>query len=102
MSDRKKMQKQYTAQLKAKIVQEMLKEEKSFSQLASEYGVSTKQMGRWKAIALEGFPRLFEPESHKMEREYEAKIEELYAEVGRLSTELTWLKKKSGGYVTSR
>jgi hypothetical protein len=31
-----------------------------------------------------------------MKSEYEKKIQDLYAEVGRLTTELTWLKKKSG------
>jgi hypothetical protein len=36
----------------------MLKEEKTMGQLAAEYGVSTKQLGRWKIIALENLPRL--------------------------------------------
>ena len=96
------MKKQYSAQLKAQIVQEMLKEEKSFGQLASEYGVSTKQMGRWKTMALEGLPRLFEASDQKVQQEYEQKIEELYAEIGRLTTELNWLKKKSGRLLKPR
>ena len=96
------MKKQYSAQFKAQIVQEMLKEEKSFSQLASEHGVSSKQMGRWKSIALEGLPRLFEPTDQKVQQEYEQKIESLYAEIGRLTTEVTWLKKKSGHLLGSR
>ena len=96
------MKKQYSAQLKAQIVQEMLKEEKSFGQLASEYGVSTKQMGRWKTMALEGLPRLFEASDQKVQQEYEQKIEELYAEIGRLTTELNWLKKKSGRLLEPR
>lgn len=97
------MKKQYSAQFKAKIVEEMLKEEKSFGQLAGQYGVSTKQMGRWRTIALEGLPRLFEPDpNQKIVQEYEQKIEALYAEIGRLTTELTWLKKKSGHLLESR
>jgi hypothetical protein len=28
--------------------------------------------------------------------EYEAELEKLYAEIGRLTTQLSWLKKKSG------
>ena len=31
-----------------------------------------------------------------MKAEYENQIENLYAEVGRLTTQLSWLKKKSG------
>lgn len=96
------MKKQYSAQLKAQIVQEMLKEEKSLGQLAAEYGVSTKQMGRWKTMALEGLPRLFEPSDQKLQQEYEQKIEALYAEIGRLTTELNWLKKKSGQLLEPR
>jgi transposase len=90
------MRKQYSASFKAKVVQEMLKEEKGVGQLAAEYGVSAKQLGRWKTTALENLPRLFEPETEQLQQEYEQKLTELYAEIGRLTTELTWLKKKSG------
>ncbi len=65
-------------------------------QLASEYAVSTKQLGRWKTIALENLPRLFEVEVEKVQQQHEQQVQELYAEIGRLTTELTWLKKKSG------
>ena len=90
------MKKHYTATFKAKVVQEMLKEEKSLAQLASEYEVSTKQLGRWKTLALENLPRLFEAEVEKVQQAHEQQIQELYAEIGRLTTELSWLKKKSG------
>ena len=90
------MKKQYSAALKAKIVQEMLKEERTVAQLAAEYGVSTKQLNRWKTMALENLPRLFEGTAEKTQQAYEQQVQELYAEIGRLTTELTWLKKKSG------
>jgi transposase len=48
---------------------------------------------------LEDFAQLFE-EDRKGERareaEHEKQVNELYAEIGRLSAQLTWLKKKSG------
>lgn len=90
------MTKHYSAAFKAKVVQEMLKEEKTLGQLAAEYGVSTKQLGRWKTHALENLPRLFEPEAEKLQQQHEQQVQELYAEIGRLTTELSWLKKKSG------
>jgi putative transposase len=89
------MTKHFSAAFKAKVVQEMLKEEKTLGQLAAEYEVSTKQLGRWKSQALENLPRLFEPEAEKMQQ-HEQQVQELYAEIGRLTTELSWLKKKSG------
>ena len=90
------MRKRYTAAIKAKIVIELLKEEKTLSQLASEYGVSTKQLTRWKNQALAEMPRLFERNADKTKESYETKINELYAEIGRLTTQVNWLKKKSG------
>jgi putative transposase len=90
------MRKRYTAAIKAKIVIELLKEEKTLSQLASEYEVSTKQLTRWKNQALAEMPRLFERNADKTKESYETKINELYAEIGRLTTQVNWLKKKSG------
>ena len=90
------MRKQYTGVFKAKIVTEILKEEKTLAQLASETGVSTKQITRWRNYALVEMPRLFERKPDKMKEKYEQKIHELYAEIGCLSTQVNWLKKKSG------
>jgi hypothetical protein len=42
---------------------------------------------------------LFGNENKKLEQiktQYEEQIESLYAEVGKLTTQLSWLKKKSG------
>ncbi len=90
------MRKHYSAAFKAKVVQEMLKEEKTLAQLAADYGVSTKQLGRWKTLALENLPRLFENTAEQAQQAHEQQVQELYAEIGRLTTELTWLKEKSG------
>ena len=96
MSYNEEMRKQYTPAIRAKIVIELLKEEKSLAQLSSEYGVSTKQLTRWKNYTLAEMPRLFERNSDQMKEKYETKINELYAEIGRLTTQVNWLKKKSG------
>jgi transposase len=93
------MKKRYTAKQKAQIVLEILKEERSITQVASMYGVHPTQLYKWKAQALENLPGLFEDE-HKDEKalkaEHERQLKELYAEIGKLSTQLAWLKKKSG------
>jgi transposase-like protein len=90
------MKKRYTPAIKAKIVTELLKEEKTLAQLSSEFGVSTKQLTRWKNHTLAELPRLFEIKSERSQEKYETKINELYAEIGRLTTQVNWLKKKSG------
>jgi transposase-like protein len=93
------MRKKYTTKKKAQIVLEILKEERSIPQIASEYGIHPNQLYKWKAQALEGLPNLFEDErkTEKVLRAaHEQELNELYAEIGRLTTQLNWLKKKSG------
>ena len=93
------MKKHYTAQQKAKIVIEILKEERSIAQIASEYGIHSNQLYKWKAQALERLPDIFEDErkdEKAQKAEHERELKELYAEIGKLTTQLAWLKKKSG------
>jgi transposase len=47
------MRKQYSAAFKARVVQELLKEEKTLAQIVAEYEVHPTQLKRWRAIALE-------------------------------------------------
>lgn len=89
----------FSPEEKAQIVLEILKEEKSISQLASEHEIHPNVLNRWKNEAIQNFSQLFVDDRKgitKMKNEYEQKINELYAEVGKLTTQLTWLKKKSG------
>ena len=90
------MRKKYSPQFKAKVVQEILREEKSINQLASEYEVHVTQLRQWKRKVLEELPELFRADQDKNEdmRKLEAEQERLYAEIGRLTTQLSWLKKK--------
>ena len=91
--------KRLTANQKAQLVLEALCEDKSVALIATENNIHPNQIHKWKKEALEDFVHLFEDE-HKGERakeaEHEKQVEELYAEIGRLSAQLSWLKKKSG------
>jgi putative transposase len=90
------MRKQYTAAFKARVVQELLKEEKTLAQIAAEYEVHPTQLKQWRAVALEGLPSLFEKQDSttELKRAHEQERTELYAEIGKLSTQVNWLKKK--------
>lgn len=84
------------------IVLEVLKEERHIGEIASEYGVHPTQIHRWKKELLGNADKVFaasktEKAVVKAQREQEEIIENLYAQVGRLTTQLEWLKKKSGG-----
>lgn len=91
------MRKQYPPTFKAQAVLELLKEEKSIAQLAGEQGVHVTQLRQWRQRVLDELPHLFSRERQVSETELKKRdelIEELYAEVGRLTTELNWLQKK--------
>jgi transposase-like protein len=92
------MKKQYSPEFKAKVVQEVLKEEKTMAQIASEYGVHPVQLSQWKKTALENLASVFvdDRKAAKQQKSQEAEIERLYSQVGKLTTQLEWVKKKSG------
>ena len=90
------MRKRYSPELKAKIVLEMIKEQKSVSQLAAEHGIHPTMLHRWRNHAVEHLSQLFSDKDNvaEIKAEYERKIEELFTEIGRLTTQLAWLGKK--------
>ena len=92
------MRKQYSAAFKARVVQEMLKEEKTLAQIAAAYEVNPTQLKIWRVLTMGGLPGLFEkPDSTaELKAAYEQQLTEFYAEIGKLTTQVAWLKKKSG------
>ena len=93
------MRKRYSDAFKAEVVLELLKEEKTVAQIASERHVHPNQLYEWKAIALRDLATLFSQDhkgEHALKAEYEKRLEELYAEIGWLTTQVNWLKRKSG------
>lgn len=93
------MRKRYTPKQKAQIVLEILKEERAITQIASEYGVHPNQLYKWKAQVIGGLPNVFEDErktEEALKETHERQMQKLYAEIGRLTTQLRWLQKKSG------
>lgn len=86
----------YTAEFKSKVVLELLREEKTVSQVASEHGVHPNLISRWKAEFIEKMPTVFSKEAaeiDKMRKEHDSEKEELIKQIGQLSVENTWLKK---------
>lgn len=89
----------FTPEQKTKMVLEVLKEDRTFNEIAGEYGVHPAQLQRWKAEALEKMPQLFSKESteaDKLKKQHQQEKEELNQQIGQLFMEVDWLKKKSG------
>ena len=54
------------------------------------------QLKNWRSVALEGLASLFEKQDSTvvLQAAHEQQLTELYAEIGKLTTQVTWLKKK--------
>jgi putative transposase len=52
-------------------------------------------LSKWKATVLKGLPTLFDERRRAaaIKAEHEAELEQLFGQIGRLSTQVTWLKK---------
>jgi transposase len=92
------MRKRHTPEFKTKIVLETLREEKPINQIASENEVHPNMVSAWKSNAVKAMPTLFERENKEQadKEAHEKQLEVLYAQIGKLTTQVTWLKKKSG------
>jgi len=93
------MKTMHSPEFKAKLVLEALREDKMVAQIASENGINPNMLSKWKSEAITGLSTIFRRETseEKLKAAYERKIEELYTQIGRLTTDLDWLKKKSQG-----
>jgi transposase-like protein len=86
--------KRYSAEFKAKVALEAIKEQKTLSELAQQYSVHPNQIVQWKKQLLAGSVDVFSNSSkirHSKQKTLEA---QLYQQIGQLKVELDWLKKK--------
>jgi transposase len=60
--------------------------------------VHPTQLIKWRATALQGLPSLYTRQDSivVLKADYEARLAALYEEIGRLSMQVAWLKRKSG------
>jgi transposase len=81
---------------KAQVVLELLKETKTLNHLATEHSVHPNVLRTWRDQALKDFASLFERRDSLAvaQATHAQQLEELYAEIGRLTTHVTFLKKK--------
>jgi transposase-like protein len=97
------MRNTYNPEYKAKVVREVLREDRTLSQVAAEHGLHPNLVSQWRDQALSGMSSLFsrtkETDQAAKEAAHEREKQELYAEIGRLTTQLSWLKKKAGKLV---
>ncbi len=96
----KKQVKKYSAKEKSKIVLETLKEDKTIAQIGSENNVHPKNIQNWRKQFLENVEIVFDRE--QLVKQYKealiaeaSKTDELHRQIGELTAQLNWAKKKS-------
>jgi transposase-like protein len=87
--------KRYSAEFKAKVALEALREQKTANELASEFKVHVSQIADWKKTAIVHMPQAFTVGKGKADKDAEVLQDALYRQIGQLKVELDWLKKKS-------
>ena len=87
---------QYTPEEKVRLVLEAIRGERTINEIASEHNIHPNMLSRWKRIAESQMYTLFQDNSgkeRKVQKDQEVQINELYTQIGRLTTQNEWLKK---------
>lgn len=84
-----------SATFKKKVALEALKETETINEIAQKYDIHPIQVRKWKKELLDNAEKAFEKERNP-NINYEAKEAKLHEQIGKLSVENDWLKKKLG------
>src|SRR3954470_1336699 len=85
----------HTAAFKAQVALAALKGDRTVNELAGHYGVHPTLIHGWKKQLLTGAEGLFGSPAQAASADAEARLAELFEQIGRLKMELEWLKKKA-------
>lgn len=91
-----KKRRDHGSAFKTKVAIAAIKEELTQAQLSSQFSIHTTQLRNWKSQALESIHDGFSKKRERDKVDHDTLITGLYEQIGRLQTELHWLKKKSG------
>jgi transposase-like protein len=92
----KKSRRKFTADFKAKVVIESLKEKNTIEEIARKYELHPNQIALWKKEFLSKAANVFDSEEdHSADKkQQEALLDKLYNQIGKQNVEIEWLKKK--------
>lgn len=92
----KKERRKFSAAFKTKVALEAIKEKETLQQLASKYEVHPTQIALWKREFLESAEDIFSKKKSEDKANDEQEKDALYSKIGRLQTEIDFLKKVLG------
>ena len=85
---------QHTPTFKGQVAVEAIKEQQTLGELASRFSVHPTQIRRWRDFLREQIPIIFSNQTAKQLVAKDELVDQLYNQVGKLTVELEWLKKK--------
>ena len=95
---KRRSRKRYDAAFKAKVALAAARGDKTISELAKQFVVHGNLISQWKRKLLANVERVFLDADDGARQEYEALLDDLYQQIGRLKVELEWLKKKAAQF----
>jgi transposase len=92
----KKNRRKFSADFKAKVVLEALKERSTIEELARKYELHPNQIHLWKKEFISKASSVFSSGENLLEdkKHQEEEREKLFAQIGQQKVEIDWLKKK--------
>ncbi len=84
----KRERKRYTSEYKARLALEVVKEQRTLNEIASESALHRTQLLQWKKQLLESLPSVFADKRCKAQKEQEEHEAHLYQAIGQLKVEL--------------
>ena len=85
--------KQYSPEFKAKVALAALKSDQTVAELAARFEIHPTMINNWKRNLLDGAADIFD-KGQKNQKYIEAKVDELYRQIGKLKVERDFLSKK--------
>jgi len=84
----------FTAEFKARVAVEALRERDSVQAIAARHDLHPNQVSAWKRQLLDGVPEVFAKEGRgKLAKEHDAKIRDLHAKIGELMVERDFFRR---------
>ena len=91
----KQSRRKFSAEFKAKVALEAIKNEKTLAELAHQFEVNAVTISKWKGEFLERMSLVFENSASKRSGQVSVDLDNLYAQIGQLKVENDFLKKSA-------
>jgi len=88
--------KRYSAEFKARVALDAIREELTLSELAKKHGVHPNMISSWKRAAIKNMAAAFGKDAGSAAKDHDAEIEKLHAKIGQLVVERDFFSQRLG------